>query len=58
MNKRRVVGEAARFFAIVVLLLVFLYSGLQILEATVFSGGQEQEQPVVTRTITRNGVHY
>lgn len=58
MNKRRVLGEAARFFAIVVLLLVFLYSGLQILEATVFSGGQEQEQPVVTRTITRNGVDY
>lgn len=42
---------------ILILLLVMIYSGLQILESTVFFG-QEEEQPVATKTIHREEGDY
>lgn len=43
---------------ILILVLVMLYSGLRILESTVLLNGQEQETPVASKTIERNGVQY
>lgn len=47
-------------FACIALVLVLgiVYSGLRILESTVFLTGQEQEFVVTKKTITRNGVEY
>ena len=43
---------------ILILLLVILYSGLRILESTVFRTGQDGEQAVPSKTVTRDGVDY
>lgn len=44
------------FGAILILLLVILYSGLQILESAVFS--QRDREPVQSKTVIRDGVEY
>ena len=43
---------------ILLLIIVFIYSGLQVLESTVFNRQEVQEQPVKSRTILRDGVEY
>ncbi len=43
---------------ILLLVLVMIYSGLQILESTVFRKGQEPGGTVESKTITRDGVDY
>ncbi len=58
MKKREGAKKIASFCVILILLLVILYSGLQILESTVFYGGYEQEDGFVSKTITRDGVDY
>lgn len=43
---------------ILVLVLVFIYSGLQILESTVFSKKEAGDAPTTSKTIIRDGVEY
>ena len=57
MKKRKRVKEIASAVLILVLLITMLYSGLQILESTVFRSGGGEEG-FVSRTITRDGVSY
>lgn len=57
---RRKSGKSSIVFLIIILILVLviLYSGLQILEATVFNKNQVQVTQSVSKTITRDGVDY
>lgn len=57
MNKRKRAKEIASAVLILILLITMLYSGLQILESTVFRTGGAEEG-FVSRTITRDGVNY
>lgn len=50
--------DIAFFAMILILVLVLLYSGLQILESTVLYQGQEGSEGFVSKTITRDGVDY
>ena len=57
--KKRKQGNSLLFPAVILLLvLVILYSGLQIVESTVFRTGQESAGTVTSKTITRDGVDY
>lgn len=56
MKKRTRTKEIVSAVLILVLLITMLYSGLQILESTVFRSGAEEG--FVSRTITRDGVSY
>jgi len=59
MNKQRKNALGVlRLCVILILVLAILYSGLQILESTVLYQGQEETQPQVSKTITRDGVEY
>ena len=58
MKKHKHMREFVFFAVILVLVLVMLYSGLQILESTVLYHGQDEETPVVSKTITVDGVEY
>lgn len=58
MSKRNILKKAAYFGIILLLALVMIFSGLQILESTVFPSGQGQGDTFVSKTITRNGVDY
>lgn len=59
MKKRnKNAGSVAYFCVILILVLAILYSGLQILESTVLHQGQEEADPHVSKTITREGVEY
>lgn len=46
------------FTVILILVLVMLYSGLQILESTVLYSGHSAEDAIATKTISRNGTDY
>ena len=58
MKIRKYAKDVAFFAVILILVLVLLYSGLQILESTVLHRGQEGSEGFVSKTITRNGVDY
>ena len=57
MKKRETLKNAAFFAVILILVLVFLISGLHILESTVLQNGDIQET-TGKKTIVRNGVEY
>ena len=57
MKKRETLKNAAFFAVILILVLVFLISGLHILESTVLQNGDIQET-TGKKTIVRNGVDY
>ena len=57
MSKRKTRSRFVVVALILILVLVMIYSGLRILESTVFYREQAQE-PVHTKTITRNGMDY
>ena len=57
MSKRRMWIRIGLSVLILILVLVMLYSGLQILESTVFYSGPEEEQ-YVSKTIIRDGTSY
>ena len=57
MKKRMRIIDIASAVVILLLVIVMLYSGLQILESTVLRTGAD-EQGYVSRTITRDGVSY
>ena len=58
MRKKKHGRELVFFCVILILVLVMLYSGLQILESTVFYHEQGTEDTFVSKTITRDGVDY
>ena len=59
MRKKKPFRKFISFCILLILVLVMLYSGLQILESTAFLKGEEAEQPVIPqKTITRNGIDY
>ena len=58
MKKKKHGGELVFFGLILILVLVMLYSGLQILESTVLYRGQDWEPEIKSKTITRDGVDY
>ena len=58
MKKHKYTKDIVFFAVILVLVLVMLYSGLQILESTVLYHGQNDELPIDTKTVTINGVSY
>ena len=57
MRNRKNVKKVVYFVAVLILVIVFLISGLQVLESTVFSSEPTQEE-FESKTITRNGVEY
>ena len=59
MSKRDTLKKFAFFGTILILMLVMIYSGLQILEATVFSQDNVVEESTApSKTITRDGIDY
>lgn len=58
MNKRETFKKVAYFGTILILMIVMIYSGLQILEATVFSKDVVEETRPASKTITRDGIEY
>ena len=58
MKKCDQLKKLVHFLLILILVLVFLISGLRILESTVFSSGQNQGETFERKTITRDGVEY
>lgn len=58
MKKHKYTKDIVFFAVILILVLVMLYSGLQILESTVLYHGQVDNNPVVSKTITVDGVDY
>ncbi len=56
MHKNKKRGSIVYTCVVLVLVLVMLYSGLRIMESTVSSSATEP--PVVSKTITRNGIDY
>ena len=58
MKKKKSAKERAYFSVILILVLVILFSGLQILESTVFSSQQGGETGPVSKKITRDGIDY
>lgn len=57
MNTRKPMGRGLLAVALLALLALMLYSGLQILERTVLHR-DAQDETIVSKTITRNGVDY
>lgn len=58
MKKSNKLAQIVIFAAILLLVLVFLYSGLQILESTIFNKGNVAQQSEDRKTIVRDGVEY
>lgn len=58
MNKRKNAKNIAYFCVILILVFVMLFSGLQILESTVFAPRREENAQMESKKITRNGVDY
>ena len=58
MRKKASFKDIFLVIILLVLVLVILYSGLQILESTVLHSQEGSETPVSTKTITRDGVEY
>ena len=58
MRKKTSFHDVAMFFILLVLILVIIYSGLQILESSVLYTEGEPTETSATKTIIRNGVEY
>ena len=58
MKKHKLTKDIVFFSIILILVLVILYSGLQILESTILNHGQGTEVTVPSKTITVNGIEY
>ena len=57
MSKRKGAGKVAYLCVILILVLVMIYSGLQVLESTVFHNA-DQDDAYVSKTIIRDGIEY
>lgn len=58
MSRQKNAKKIAYFCVILILVLVMIFSGLQILESTVFYNQYNTEETFVSKTITRGGVDY
>ena len=58
MKKHKLTKDIVFFSIILILVLVILYSGLQILESTILNHGQGTDVTVPSKTITVNGIEY
>ena len=58
MSKHKNAKKFAFLCTVLILVLVILYSGLQILGSTVFLKGQDSEGTYVSKTIIRDGIEY
>lgn len=58
MSKRKTRSRVVFALVILILVLIMIYSGLQILEATVFRDAQSGGDSRASKTITRDGVDY
>jgi LCP family protein required for cell wall assembly len=58
MKKKHSFNDVGTFFILLVLILVIIYSGLQILESSVLYSEGEPAETTATKTIIRNGVEY
>ena len=58
MERRNKIKQLAYYAAVLLLVLILLYSGLRILEATVLNSGSNGEPQIVSKTITRDGIDY
>ena len=58
MKRRKNMRSLVYFCLILILVLVVLYSGLQILESTVLRSGSNAQESYQSRTIIRDGVEY
>ena len=58
MKHRNKVKQLVYYVAVLLLVIILLYSGLQILEATVLNSGSNAGPAIVSKTITRDGIDY
>lgn len=58
MKYRKKMKQLAYPVAVLLLVLIILYSGLQILEAIVLDSGSNTGPEIVSKTVTRNGIDY
>ena len=58
MKKHKYTKDIVFFAVILILVLVMLYSGLQILESTVLYHGQEDDGTIASKTVTVDGISY
>lgn len=58
MEHRNKMKQLVYYVAVLLLVIILLYSGLQILEATVLNSGSNAEPGIVSKTITRDGIDY
>lgn len=58
MGRNNKIKQLASLVAVLLLVLVMLYSGLQILEATLLNSGSNADVGIVSKTITKDGVDY
>lgn len=58
MERKKLRWKIVILAAILILVLVLLYSGLRILESTVLHNGLESSEQIVSKTIVRDGVSY
>lgn len=58
MREHKIGKDALYLIMILILVLVVLYSGLRVLEATVLRPAQNEDVPIVKKTIVRDGVEY
>ena len=58
MKRRNKVSNILFLCIVLILVLVMIYSGLQLLGPTIFNNEEAPEETFVSKTITRNGVDY
>lgn len=58
MKHRNKAKQLVYYAVVLLLVIIMLYSGLQILEATVLNSGSNAEPGIVSKTVTRNGIDY
>lgn len=58
MEHRVKIKKLAFYVAVLLLVFILLYSGLQILEATVLNSGNSADPEIVSKTIIRDGIEY
>ena len=58
MERLQKIKQLVYCVAVLLLVLIVLYSGLRILEATILNSGSHADPGIVSRTVTRNGIDY
>ena len=58
MRKKNHLADIAFIGVVLILVLVLLYSGLQVLESTVLRGSQQEQTATTSKTLVREGVDY